>query len=262
MSLKDNLDKVLIIDFGSQFTQLIARRVREFGVYSEIISHKKLNSKVNKKIPSDIVNNLISISDPNKIADVVSINLNINMEQKQELLEMHDLEKRLNKIHEYLVSEIDSFQMEKKIKGRVKRQMEKTQKEYYLNEQMKAIQKELGDNDDSDDIAEIEKKITSVKLSKDANEKCKSELKKLKNMSPMSAEATVIRNYLDWILSIPWDSKSEISKNIKKSKTILEEDHYGLDKVKDRILEYLAVQKRVGKIKGAILCLVGPPGVG
>ena len=219
-------------------------------------------SKVNKKIPSDIVNNLISISDPNKIADVVSINLNINMEQKQELLEMHDLEKRLNKIHVYLVSEIDSFQMEKKIKGRVKRQMEKTQKEYYLNEQMKAIQKELGDNDDSDDIAEIEKKITSVKLSKDANEKCKSELKKLKNMSPMSAEATVIRNYLDWILSIPWDSKSEISKNIKKSKTILEEDHYGLDKVKDRILEYLAVQKRTEKLKGPILCLVGPPGVG
>ncbi len=219
-------------------------------------------SKVNKKIPSDIVNNLISISDPNKIADVVSINLNINMEQKQELLEMHDLEKRLNKIHVYLVSEIDSFQMEKKIKGRVKRQMEKTQKEYYLNEQMKAIQKELGDNDDSDDIAEIEKKITSVKLSKDANEKCKSELKKLKNMSPMSAEATVIRNYLDWILSIPWNSKSEISKNIKKSKKILEEDHYGLDKVKDRILEYLAVQKRTEKLKGPILCLVGPPGVG
>ena len=219
-------------------------------------------SKVNKKIPSDIVNNLLSMSDPNKIADVVSINLNINMEQKQELLEMHDLEKRLNKIHIYLVSEIDSFQMEKKIKGRVKRQMEKTQKEYYLNEQMKAIQKELGDNDDSDDITEIEKKINSVKLTKDANEKCKSELKKLKNMSPMSAEATVIRNYLDWILSIPWNSKSEISKNIKKAKTILEEDHYGLDKVKDRILEYLAVQKRIEKLKGPILCLVGPPGVG
>ena len=219
-------------------------------------------SKVNKKIPSDIVNNLLSMSDPNKIADVVSINLNINLEQKQELLEMHNLEKRLNKIHIYLVSEIDSFQMEKKIKGRVKRQMEKTQKEYYLNEQMKAIQKELGDNDESDDIAEIEKKINSVKLTKDANDKCKSELKKLKNMSPMSAEATVIRNYLDWILSIPWNSKSEISKNIKKAKTILEEDHYGLDKVKDRILEYLAVQKRTEKLKGPILCLVGPPGVG
>ena len=219
-------------------------------------------SKVNKKIPSDIVNNIISMSDPNKIADVVSINLNINMEQKQELLEMHDIEKRLNKIHIYLVSEIDSFQMEKKIKGRVKRQMEKTQKEYYLNEQMKAIQKELGDNDESDDFAEIEKKINSIQLTKDAEDKCKSELKKLKNMSPMSAEATVIRNYLDWILSIPWNSKSEISKNIKKAKTILENDHYGLDKVKDRILEYLAVQKRTEKLKGPILCLVGPPGVG
>ena len=152
--------------------------------------------------------------------------------------------------------------MEKKIKGRVKRQMEKTQKEYYLNEQMKAIQKELGDNDDSDDVAEIEKKLETVKLSKEAKEKCKSEIKKLKNMSPMSAEATVIRNYLDWILSIPWNEPSTISKNIKKAKSILENDHYGLDKVKDRILEYLAVQKRTEKIKGPILCLVGPPGVG
>ena len=140
--------------------------------------------------------------------------------------------------------------------------MEKTQKEYYLNEQMKAIQKELGDNDDSDDIAEIEKKLETVKLSKEAKEKCKSEIKKLKNMSPMSAEATVIRNYLDWILSIPWNERSTISKNIKKAKSILENDHYGLDKVKDRILEYLAVQKRTEKIKGPILCLVGPPGVG
>jgi len=219
-------------------------------------------SKVNKKIPSDIVNNLLSMNDANKIADVVSISLNISMEQKQELLEMQNLEDRLNKIHIYLVSEIDSFQMEKKIKGRVKRQMEKTQKEYYLNEQMKAIQKELGDNDELDDIAEIEKKINSVKLTNDAKEKCKSELKKLKNMSPMSAEATVIRNYLDWVLAIPWNSTSEISKNIKKAKTILEEDHYGLEKVKDRILEYLAVQKRIEKLKGPILCLIGPPGVG
>ena len=169
-------------------------------------------------MPSDLNSNLKSISDSNKISDVVSVNLSISLEQKQELLETINLESRLDKIYSYLMTEIDSFQVEKKIKGRVKRQMEKTQKEYYLNEQMKAIQKELGDNDDSDDIAEIEKKITSVNLSKDANEKCKAELKKLKNMSPMSAEATVIRNYLDWILSIPWNSKSEISKNIKKSK--------------------------------------------
>ncbi len=219
-------------------------------------------SKVNKKIPSEVISNLNSISDPNKISDIVSINLTISMEQKQELLEIHNLEDRLNKIHLYLVSEIDSFQIEKKIKGRVKRQMEKTQKEYYLNEQMKAIQKELGDNDESDDIAEIEKKIESIKLSKEAKDKCKSELKKLKNMSPMSAEATVIRNYLDWVLSIPWNSSSDISKNIKKAKNILEDDHYGLDKVKERILEYLAVQKRTEKLKGPILCLVGPPGVG
>lgn len=219
-------------------------------------------AKVNKKIPSEVITNLSSMTDAYKIADVVSINLTINMQQKQELLEMFNLEERLNKIHLYLVSEIDSFQMEKKIKGRVKRQMEKTQKEYYLNEQMKAIQKELGDNDDLDDVAEIEKKLETVKLSKEAKEKCKSEIKKLKNMSPMSAEATVIRNYLDWILSIPWNEPSTISKNIKKAKSILENDHYGLDKVKDRILEYLAVQKRTEKIKGPILCLVGPPGVG
>ncbi len=219
-------------------------------------------SKVNKKIPSEVITNLNSISDANKISDIVSINLTISLEQKQELLEILNLEERLNKIHLYLVSEIDSFQMEKKIKGRVKRQMEKTQKEYYLNEQMKAIQKELGDSEDIDDIAEIEKKLDSIKLSKEAKEKCKSEIKKLKNMSPMSAEATVIRNYLDWVLSIPWSKSSEISKNIKKAKSILENDHYGLDKVKERILEYLAVQKRTDKIKGPILCLVGPPGVG
>ena len=218
--------------------------------------------KVNKKIPIDIVNNLKTYNDGNKISDVITVNLNISLYQKQEILEIISLEERLDKIYSYLVSEIDSFQVEKKIKGRVKRQMEKTQKEYYLNEQMKAIQKELGDNDDLDDISELEKKITEIKLSEEAKEKCKSELKKLKTMSPMSAEATVIRNYLDWVLSIPWNMPTAISKNIKKAKSILEEDHYGLSKVKERILEYLAVQKRINKSKGPILCLVGPPGVG
>jgi len=218
--------------------------------------------KVNKKLPSDLVNNLKSTSDPNKISDLISVNLGISLEQKQELLELTDLEKRLDKIYSYLLSEIDSFQVEKKIKGRVKRQMEKTQKEYYLNEQMKAIQKELGENEETDEIAELEKKIDKVNLTKEAKEKCKSELKKLKNMSQMSAEATVIRNYLDWILSIPWNISTNISKDIKKAKNILENDHYGLENVKDRILEYLAVQKRSEKIKGPILCLVGPPGVG
>ncbi len=218
--------------------------------------------KINKKVPIDLVNNIKTFTDPNKIADIIVANINISIEQKQEVLEIESIENRLNKIYGYLVSEIDSFQVEKKIKGRVKRQMEKTQKEYYLNEQMKAIQKELGENEDVDEITELEKKIENYTLTKEAKEKCKSELKKLKTMSPMSAEATVIRNYLDWVLSIPWSNPNQISKNIKKSSNILENDHYGLNKVKERILEYLAVQKRMDKIKGPILCLVGPPGVG
>ena len=218
--------------------------------------------KLNKKLSNDLIGNLKSITDANKISDLVSVNLAISIKQKQELLELIDLEQRLDKIYSYLMAEIDSFQVEKKIKGRVKRQMEKTQKEYYLNEQMKAIQKELGENEESDEIAELEKKILKIKLTKEALEKSNSELKKLKNMSPMSAEATVIRNYLDWIVALPWGSHTEVSKNIKKAKGILEDDHYGLNTVKDRILEYLAVQKRSDKIKGPILCLVGPPGVG
>tara|TARA_B100001971_G_scaffold58104_1_gene53081 strand:+ start:1318 stop:3711 length:2394 start_codon:yes stop_codon:yes gene_type:complete len=218
--------------------------------------------KINKKISIDLVNNIKTYNDFNKLADVVIANLNINLPQKQKLLETKSLESRLDKIYGYLVSEIDALQVEKKIKGRVKRQMEKTQKEYYLNEQMKAIQKELGDIEDIDDITEVESKLKEVKLSPEALDKCKSELKKLKNMSPMSAEATVIRNYLDWVLSIPWNNPSTVSKNINKARDILEADHYGLDKVKDRILEYLAVQKRIERIRGPILCLVGPPGVG
>ena len=218
--------------------------------------------KINKKIPIEAVNNIRANTDSDKLADVLIANLNISLSQKQELLEMISTVKRLEKIHNYLITEIDTIQFEKKIKGRVKRQMEKTQKEYYLNEQMKAIQKELGDDDDIDDITEIETKIKKINLSKEAQEKCKNELKKLKNMSPMSAEATVIRNYLDWVINIPWFNPSSISKNINKAKNILEADHYGLDKVKDRIIEYLAVQKRINKIKGPILCLVGPPGVG
>ncbi len=227
-----------------------------------VIEQFESYQKINKKISAELTNNIKNFFDYNKLADVLIANLNINISQKQELLEMTLLEKRLEKVNEYLLAEIDAVQIEKKIKGRVKRQMEKTQKEYYLNEQMKAIQKELGDNEDVDDISEIEKKLKEIKLSNEALEKCKSELKKLKNMSPMSAQATVIRNYLDWVLSIPWHNPSPISKNINKSKAILEADHYGLDKVKDRILEYLAVQKRINKIKGPILCLVGPPGVG
>ncbi len=218
--------------------------------------------KINKKIQIELVNNIKNYNDCNKITDVIAANINISIEQKQEMLEIENVEDRLNKIYGYLLSEIDSFQVEKKIKGRVKRQMEKTQKEYYLNEQMKAIQKELGENEDLDEITELEKKIEDYTLSKEAKDKCKSELKKLKSMSPMSAEATVIRNYLEWVLSIPWNRPNQISKNIKKASIILENDHYGLLKVKERILEYLAVQKRMDKLKGPILCLVGPPGVG
>ncbi len=218
--------------------------------------------KINKKIPTEIINNVRGYSNPDKLADVLVANLNISLVKKQELLEIISAVKRLEKIYDNLITEIDTIQVEKKIKSRVKRQMEKTQKEYYLNEQIKAIQKELGDNENIDDITEIETKIKKINLSKEAYEKCINELKKLKNMSPMSAEATVIRNYLDWVISIPWFNPSPISKNINKAKGILEADHYGLNKVKDRIIEYLAVQKRINKIKGPILCLVGPPGVG
>ena len=218
--------------------------------------------KINKKVSLDVINSVKSLNDPDKIVDIIVSNMSISISQKQEILEITNTEERLNKIYGYLVSEIDSFQVEKKIKGRVKRQMEKTQKEYYLNEQMKAIQKELGENEDLDEIAELEKKLNQYNLSKEAKEKCTSEIKKLKNMSPMSAEATVIRNYLDWVMSIPWNNPNPVNQNINKASNILESDHYGLDKVKERILEYLAVQKRTNKLKGPILCLVGPPGVG
>ncbi|MDA9742333.1 endopeptidase La [Pelagibacteraceae bacterium] len=218
--------------------------------------------KINKKVSLDVINSVKVLNDPDKIVDIIVSNISISLSQKQEILEILNTEERLNKIYGYLVSEIDSFQVEKKIKGRVKRQMEKTQKEYYLNEQMKAIQKELGENEDLDEIAELEKKLNQYNLSQEAKEKCTAEIKKLKNMSPMSAEATVIRNYLDWVMSIPWNNPDQISQNINKASTILENDHYGLEKVKERILEYLAVQKRTNKLKGPILCLVGPPGVG
>jgi len=218
--------------------------------------------KINKKISIDVVNNIKTYNDFNKLADVVIANLNINLPQKQKLLETKSLESRLDKIYGYLVSEIDALQVEKKIKGRVKRQMEKTQKEYYLNEQMKAIQKELGDIEDIDDITEVESKLKEVKLSPEALDKCKSELKKLKNMSPMSAEATVVRNYLDWMIDIPWFKKDKIDIDLNKALKTLDEDHFGLEKIKERIIEFLAVQKRMEKIKGPILCFVGPPGVG
>ena len=220
-------------------------------------------SKTNNKISSDVLSSVKDIEDESKLADTIASQINISIKEKQELLEEVNLEKRLNSILTKLENELSVLQVEKKIRRRVKNQMEKTQKEYYLNEQMKAIQKELEDGEGgSGDIQEIEERISKTKLSKEASEKVDNELKKLKQMSPMSAEATVVRNYLEWILDIPWGKKKRIKKDLKRSQEILDEDHYGLEKVKDRITEYLAVQNRSSKVKGPILCLVGPPGVG
>ena len=220
-------------------------------------------SKINNKISSDVLSSVKDIEDESKLADTIASQINISIKEKQELLEEVNLEKRLNSILTKLENELSVLHVEKKIRRRVKNQMEKTQKEYYLNEQMKAIQKELEDGEGgSGDIQEIEERISKTKLSKEATEKVDNELKKLKQMSPMSAEATVVRNYLEWILDIPWGKKKRTKKDLKRSQEILDEDHYGLEKVKDRITEYLAVQNRSSKVKGPILCLVGPPGVG
>ena len=207
--------------------------------------------------------NLKNLKDPYQIANNISSSLNIQIFEKQELLETIDLKKRLEKIHQLIEKETSVISVEKKIRGRVKNQMEKTQREYYLNEQLKAIQKELGEIDEGkDELTSLSKSIYDAKMPKLAKEKCLSELKKLKSMSPMSAEATVVRNYLDWMTELPWSNKSKINTDLNNAQKILDEDHYGLDKVKERIIEFLAVQKRIQKMKGPILCLVGPPGVG
>lgn len=219
--------------------------------------------KLNKKIPPEVTSTIAQIDDPSKLADTIASHLVLKIEQKQELLEVLSLMERLERIYGFMEGEIGVLQVEKRIRGRVKRQMEKTQREYYLNEQMRAIQKELGEGEDGlDEMAELAKKIEETKLSKDASERAKKELAKLKQMSPMSAEATVVRNYLDWILGVPWGKRSRVKKDLKVAKKVLDQDHYGLDKVKERILEYLAVQQRTNKVKGPILCLAGPPGVG
>ncbi len=218
---------------------------------------------LNKKIPPEVLGTINEIDDLAKLSDTIASHLSIKLSDKQDILEAIDLTERFDKIMNFIQAELDVMQVEKKIRGRVKNQMEKTQREYYLNEQMKAIQKELGEGDDGkDDIQEYEEKIESTKLSKEAKEKCYSEIKKLKSMSPMSAESSVIRNYLDWILTIPWGKKTKVKKDINFAESVLNEDHYGLEKVKERILEYLAVQQRIRKMKGPILCLVGAPGVG
>jgi len=219
--------------------------------------------KVRKNIPEEVVSAVAEARDPARLADLVSGHLGIALDKKQELLETLVTAERLEKVYGLMQGEMSVLQVEKKIKSRVKTQMEKTQREYYLNEQMKAIQKELGDGEDgSNEITELEEKIAATKFSKEAREKAEAELKKLKSMSPMSAEATVSRNYLDWLLALPWGVKSRIRKDLTKAEEVLDADHYGLEKVKERIVEYLAVQNRSAKLKGPILCLVGPPGVG
>ena len=241
-------------DLGNVEVEALARSVTaEFEGYV----------KLNKKISPEIVATVAQITNPSKLADTVASHLAVKLSDKQDVLEMTSVIKRLEKCLALMEGEISVLQVEKRIRTRVKRQMEKTQREYYLNEQMKAIQKELGDGEDGkDDLAEIEERIKNTKLSKEARDKATAELKKLRHMSPMSAEATVVRNYLDWLLALPWGKKSKVKKDLPAAQAVLDADHFGLAKVKERIIEYLAVQQRANKLSGPILCLVGPPGVG
>jgi ATP-dependent Lon protease len=239
---------------AQQETEALARTV---------VSQFEQYIKLNKKIPPEVLVSINQIEDPGKLADTVASHLSLKIPEKQELLETDAVSERLEKVFGYMEGEIGVLQVEKRIRNRVKRQMEKTQREYYLNEQLKAIQKELGEGEDGrDEMAELEEKINKTKFSKEARDKAMAELKKLKSMSPMSAEATVVRNYLDWLLSVPWHNRTKIKRDIKGAEKVLNADHFGLEKVKERILEYLAVQQRIRKMKGPILCLVGAPGVG
>ena len=246
--------EVLASDFGTAAeTEALARTAAtQFDSYV----------KLNKKVPQEVLASLAQITDHSKLADTIAAHLAIKISEKQELLEMTSVAQRLEKVYALMEGEISVLQVEKRIRSRVKRQMEKTQREYYLNEQMKAIQKELGDGDEKNEIDELEARIKKTKLSKEAKERADAEIKKLRQMSPMSAEATVVRNYLDWLLGIPWGQKSKVKHDLKFAENVLDADHFGLDKVKERILEYLAVQTRTNKLRGPILCLVGPPGVG
>ncbi len=228
-----------------------------------VISQFEQYVKLNRKIPPDVLITINQIEDPSKLSDTIASYLTLKISQKQQLLETPQMVKRLEQILNFIEAEISVMQVEKRIRNRVKRQMEKTQREYYLNEQMKAIHKELGEAEDGrDEMSDLEEKIRKTKLSKEARERCEAELRKLRNMNQMSAEATVVRNYLDWMLGIPWGVRTRVKRDIQQARKILDTDHYGLEKVKERIMEYLAVQSRVGKVKGQILCLVGPPGVG
>jgi ATP-dependent Lon protease len=240
---------------SSESTELEAMRRAMISQFDQYV-------KLNKKIPPEILTSLAGIDEPGRLADTIAAHLPLKLEQKQEVLEMFDVQRRLEHLLALMETELDILQVEKRIRGRVKKQMEKSQREYYLNEQVKAIQKELGDLEEGADLDEMEKRIKSAHMPKEARAKAETELRKLRLMSPMSAEATVVRNYIETLVGLPWKKKSKISGDLAKAETVLEEDHYGLDKVKERIVEYLAVQQRVDKVKAPILCLVGPPGVG
>src|SRR6201989_2857766 len=239
-----------------------AESVEAEALARSVVSDFESYVKLNKKISAEVVGVVQAITDFGKLADTVASHLAVKIADRQGILETLSVTQRLEKVLGLMESEISVLQVEKRIRSRVKRQMEKTQREYYLNEQMKAIQKELGDDEDRDELADLEEKINKTKLSKEARDKAQHELKKLRQMSPMSAEATVVRNYLDWVLSIPWSKKSKVKKDLVAAQATLDDDHYGLEKVKDRIVEYLAVQSRANKLTGPILCLVGPPGAG
>lgn len=241
---------------------VVGEKVEAEALARSVVTEFENYVKLNKKVSPEVVGVVQQIEDYAKLADTVASHLAVKIPDKQGILETMSVAERLEKVLGLMESEISVLQVEKRIRTRVKRQMEKTQREYYLNEQMKAIQKELGDEDGKDELAELEDKIKKTKLSKEAREKATHELKKLRQMSPMSAEATVVRNYLDWLLSIPWNKKSKVKKDLKGAQDILDADHFGLEKVKERIVEYLAVQQRANKLTGPILCLVGPPGVG
>ena len=239
------------------------KKVEVEALARSVVSEFENYVKLNKKISPEVVSAVTQLDEPAKLADTVASHLAVKIADRQAVLEIPNVAQRLEKVLSLMESEMSVLQVEKRIRSRVKRQMEKTQREYYLNEQMKAIQKELGDGEDGrDELAELEQRIAETKLSKEARDKAMAELKKLRQMSPMSAEATVVRNYLDWMLGIPWGKKSKIKKDLAAAQAVLDDDHYGLDKVKDRIVEYLAVQQRTNRLTGPILCLVGPPGVG
>jgi ATP-dependent Lon protease len=254
-------------EFFQAHAELLGERVVEpselEALTRTVVSQFEQYIKLNRKIPPEVLVSINQIDDPGKLADTVASHLALKIPEKQELLEIDSVAQRLEKIFGFMENEIGVLQVEKRIRNRVKRQMEKTQREYYLNEQLKAIQKELGEIDEGkDEQSELEERIKKTKLSKEAHDKAMAELKKLKTMSPMSAEATVVRNYLDWLLNIPWKKRTKIKRDVKHAESVLNADHYGLEKVKERILEYLAVQQRSQKLRGPILCLVGPPGVG